>query len=71
MKRAKQALKVMCFKENKAKGKWIWELPFQKRTGPVVGKVHVLGAIPPDLEEHAAWVQKMQQELKELGEEVE
>ena len=67
VKRAKQALNVLCYKEEKPKGRWIWELPFENWTGPVVGKTHVFGAIPPELDDGAEWFRQKQKELRDLG----
>ena len=67
VKRAKQALNVMCYKEEKPKGRWIWELPCQNYTGPVVGPTHVFGAIPADINEPSEWFKQKQKDLRDLG----
>lgn len=71
VKRAKHALNVLCYKEEKPNGRWIWELPLQNWTGSAIGKVHVFGTGPTEVHEPSEWFKQKQKELRELGQRVE
>jgi len=71
LKRAKQMLRLLCYKERKERGRWIWELPPQKSTRPVMGNVHIKGALPAENGNPSEWFQRMEKLLREQRQEVE
>ena len=66
LKRAKQMLRLMCYKERKERGKWVWELPM-KPTWPVIGGVHYLGAVAGE-QSDAEVLERVRKQLNLKGE---
>jgi len=66
LKRAKQMLRLMCYKERKERGKWVWELPM-KPTWPVIGGVHYLGAVAGE-QSDAEVLERLRKQLNLKGE---
>jgi len=70
VKRAKQSLQLKCYKERKERGRWVWDLPPQRSTKPVVGNVHIMGALPAEIGNPSEWFKSMEKLLREQGQEI-